>query len=77
MQKIPTKNKCKNPPQKNNGKNLNKKLMYNWKMRERVNRYPLRKHELSERKRVRYQNEGNELGIRGKDIVVKIKKNRK
>ena len=51
--------------------------MYNWKMRERVNRYPLRKHELSERKRVRYQNEGNELGIRGKDIVVKIKKNRK
>ena len=35
MQKIPTKNKCENPPQKNNGKNLDKKLLYNWKMRER------------------------------------------
>ena len=32
---------------------------------------------MNKKKRVRYQNEGNELGIRGNDIVVKIKKGKK
>ena len=48
MQKSPPKKQWQKPQQKTN---------VQLEMRERVNRYPLRKHELSERKRVRYQNE--------------------